>query len=325
MTGDLLPEFAFQHSAHDRLSDMRGDADFRRDAWDDPSTRVVVMHGMSLEVNSDGTALATRSPRDASEGPRTLLGASGGIVYFLVAEPDPAPSDPAQSGPATTSADKRPGPVGSGGDAAPYLRTLREVATTLAPADASLAVHAVALTQWHSRHGRCAVCGAQTVPAVSGESRHCPDCGASHFPRTDPAVIMLVVDDEDRCLLGHNAARDATWYSTLAGFVEPGETLEDAVAREVAEETGVIVDRVTYAGSQPWPFPSSLMLGFLAHASGTTIAVDGVEITKAGWYSRDELRRQIESGDLVVPSSISISGALLESWYGGPLPSRSVS
>jgi len=181
-------------------------------------------------------------------------------------------------------------------------------------------VHAVALAQWHARHPCCAVCGARTEVEQAGASRRCPRCSTQHFPRTDPAVIMLVVDDDDRCLLGHNAARDVTWYSTLAGFVEPGETLEDAVMREVAEETGVVVDEVTYAGSQPWPFPSSLMLGFRAHACDTTISVDGVEITKARWFTRDELRREVEAGELVVPSTISISGALIQSWYGAPLP-----
>jgi NAD+ diphosphatase len=133
---------------------------------------------------------------------------------------------------------------------------------------------------------------------------------------------MLVVDDSDRALLGHNGARAPGWFSTLAGFVEPGESLEEAVAREVREETGVVVDDVTYAGSQPWPFPSSLMLGFLARASTVEIRVDGEEITEARWFTRDELTAQVRSGDLVVPTTVSIAGALLTHWYGGPLPRR---
>lgn len=304
MTREPLPSFAFQHAAHERLSGRRGDGEFLAAAWSDEATRVLVVRDHDLAVDQHGSGLAMVSPADAPAGQRMLLGAADGVVHFLVV----------RSG--TDEGDG--GPPSSGGE----FRSLREVATTLGPVDASLAVHAVALAGWHGRHSRCAVCGASTDVAMSGESRRCPQCGAQHFPRTDPAVIMLVVDDDDRCLLGHNAARDVTWYSTLAGFVEPGETLEDAVVREVWEETGVVVDRVTYAGSQPWPFPSSLMLGFLAHASSTAIEVDGEEITEARWFTRDELRREVEAGELVVPSTISISGALVETWYGGPLPVR---
>jgi NAD+ diphosphatase len=306
VTDDLLPEFAFKHAQHDRISDRRGDPEFLDAAWADPSTHVVVIRDLELAVNADGTGLATAAPQDAPPGQRMLLGKADGVVYFLVVEDVGG-----------VTADEKP-PLGAERE----FRALRTIATSLDPMQASLAVHAVALAQWHDRHPHCAVCGARTQIAMSGESRRCPNCGAQHFPRTDPAVIMLVVDDDDRCLLGHNAARDATWYSTLAGFVEPGESLEDAVVREVAEETGVVVDRVVYAGSQPWPFPSSLMLGFKTHAVGTAIAVDGVEITKARWFTRDELRREVEAGRLVIPSTISISGALVQSWYGAALPAR---
>ena len=298
MTDDLLPEFAFQHSQHDRMSDRRSDVEFLDSAWADPRSRVVVIRNLELATAADGSRLATVSTSEAPVGERMLLGSAASVVYFLVIEraEDAAPA------------------AGDG------YHPLRAIGTLVGKLDASLAVHAVALAQWHARHARCAVCGADTDIAQAGASRQCPNCSAQHFPRTDPAVIMLVVDDEDRCLLGHNASRDTPWYSTLAGFVEPGETLEDAVVREVAEETGVVVDRVSYAGSQPWPFPSSLMLGFKAHASGTSIAVDGVEITKARWFTREELRRETESGELIVPSTISISGALIESWYGATLP-----
>ncbi len=311
MTVDLLPEFAFQHSAHDRLADLRGDAIFLEEAWADPTTRVAVVRDLRLATEAAGTRLATVPTDEAPSGERMLLGAAGGVVYFLVIEATDADADAVAPGKDDD---------GNGSIRGSVFRGLRQVATSLPGLDGSLAVHAIALAEWHSRHARCAVCGAETEVQQAGASRRCPACSAQHFPRTDPAVIMLVVDDDDRCLLGHNAARDATWYSTLAGFVEPGETLEDAVIREVAEETGVVVDLVTYLGSQPWPFPSSLMLGFTAHAAVTTIAVDGVEITKARWFTRDEMKREIESGELVIPTTISISGALLQSWYGGPLP-----
>ena len=133
---------------------------------------------------------------------------------------------------------------------------------------------------------------------------------------------MLVIDDQDRCLLGHNVARRTTWYSTLAGFVEPGETPEQAVIREVREEAGIDVTDVRYAGSQPWPFPSSLMLGYFARATTTEVVVDGDEIADARWFSRDDVRTQVEAGRLVLPTTISIAGALISSWYGGALPAN---
>jgi len=315
VSSDDRPEFAFRHAAHDRMSERRGDSEFLASAWADERTRAVVIRGIDLATADGGRRLATVPPAKAPAGQRMLLGAADGVVYFLVVEDAGSPSD--NQGP-------RPDPGEDPGDGeGSAYRSLRSVAMTLGDVDASLAVHAVALAQWHERHRRCAVCGNETAVAMAGESRRCPHCTAQHFPRTDPAVIMLVVDDEDRCLLGHNSARDATWYSTLAGFVEPGETLEDAVVREVAEETGVVVDAVDYFGSQPWPFPSSLMLGFRAHASGIAIAVDGVEITNARWFTRGELRDEIQAGTLVIPSTISISGALVQSWYGAPLPSPS--
>ena len=141
-----------------------------------------------------------------------------------------------------------------------------------------------------------------------------------HFPRSDPAVIMLVTDSADRCLLG----RGPTWlpgrFSTLAGFVEPGETPERAVVREVAEEVGVRVGSVRYVGSQPWPFPSSLMLGYLATALTTTIEVDGSEISEARWFTRDEVRTGVASGTLGLSGRVSIARALIEHWYGAELP-----
>ncbi len=150
--------------------------------------------------------------------------------------------------------------------------------------------------------------------------RECPTCRAAHFPRTDPAVIMLVTDADERALLGHQPRWPEGRFSTLAGFVEPGEPLEAAVRREVAEEVGIVVGEVTYAGSQPWPFPSSLMLGFFASAHTTDIGVDGVEIASARWFTRGQLAEAIAAGDVGLPGSLSISRWLIETWYGGALP-----
>lgn len=256
------------------------------------------MRGDKLVTRTDG-GLDLVAPNDAPRGERFLLGAvDGGVVFLVLADSDH--DDIARDSP---------------------LVELRRLVDGLSEVELSLAVHAVALGGWHRKHPHCAVCGALTDATEAGASRSCPKCGAAHFPRTDPAVIMLVVDDEGRCLLGHNSARAEGWFSTLAGFVEPGEAPEEAVVREVFEETGIMVDDVTYAGSQPWPFPSSLMLGFFARATSGDINVDGEEITEARWFTRDELRTGVESGQLVVPTTISIAGALLTSWYGAPLPS----
>ena len=204
----------------------------------------------------------------------------------------------------------------------PGLRwtALRAVGAELSDVDAGLATTAVALDAWHARHPRCPRCGEPTVSTAAGWTRRCTADGSEHYPRTDPAVIMAVVDEADRLLLGHAAAWAPHRFSTLAGFVEAGESVEHAVRREVAEETTVQVGDVAYAGSQPWPFPASLMLGFRARALTTDVTVDGVELTEARWFSRDELAAAVATGDLVLPSPASIAHALIADWYGGPVP-----
>jgi NAD+ diphosphatase len=197
---------------------------------------------------------------------------------------------------------------------------LREVGALLSERDAGLMVHAVALENWQRLHRFCSRCGERTVIAAAGHIRRCPACGAEHYPRTDPAVIMLVTDEEDRALFGRQVHWPAGRFSTLAGFVEPGESIEMAVVREVAEESGVRIGEVSYVASQPWPFPSSLMLGFMARAISSEITVDGEELHEARWFSREQLRDGIEAGEILPPSGVSIAARLIELWYGKPLP-----
>lgn len=274
----------------------------------------MVVQGNDLAAAPDGTSLTWISPAEAPSGERLLLGEVAGVVHFAVL------AAPAKGSAVEVFDDISVSLTAGARQAMLDFAPLRRLAMRLSAVDASFAVHAAALAGWHRKHPRCSVCGAQTRSAQGGAVRSCPQCATDHFPRTDPAVIMTVVDDEGRCLLGHNSARPAGWYSTLAGFVEPGESPEAAVAREVAEEVGVLVDAVTYLGSQPWPFPSSLMLGFEAHASSVEITVDGQEITEARWFTREELRFAVAAGEVGIPTTISIAGALLTRWYGAELP-----
>ena len=192
---------------------------------------------------------------------------------------------------------------------------LRAFGSLLGRRDGSLLAYAKAMMHWHSRHRFCGVCGSPTVPAEAGHVRHCTNaaCKTTHFPRTDPAVIMLVSDGEN-CLLGRQAMWPAGMYSTLAGFVEPGESLEEAVAREVYEEAGIEVDCVTYNSSQPWPFPASIMLGFHATAKTRDIRIDTHELQDARWYSRDWLLTHEDGADFRMPRKDSIARRLIEDW-----------
>jgi len=196
------------------------------------------------------------------------------------------------------------------------LRDLRGVAALLDGKDVALLAYAKAMTHWHHRHRFCGDCGSPTRSIHGGHLRVCsnPRCGQQHFPRTDPAIIVLVTRGE-RCLLGRQAAWPAGRYSIIAGFVEPGENLETAVAREVSEETGIEVDEVHYQASQPWPFPSSLMLGFTARAVSASIRLNDGELEDARWLSRDEIVGELRRGTLRLPANVSISYRLIEDWF----------
>lgn len=201
------------------------------------------------------------------------------------------------------------------------LSALRAVGAELDAHDAGLATPASALAAWHSRSGFCALCGGRTQIVQAGWARRCTSCDALSFPRTDPAVIMAVTDDADRIVLVHGASWDRHRYSTVAGFVEAGESAEAAVVREVAEETGLKVASVEFVASQPWPFPRSLMLGYRARlAPGEHLArPDGNEVSDAVVLSRTELTAAIAAGTVALPGPTSIARMLIEDWYGGPI------
>lgn len=288
----------------DRAAYHRLDEAWLAAAWSHPTTRVFVVSGGQalIEDTEDGrTELVTMPSFDApfTEEHRYFLGADADGVRYFALQKDSLPG----------RMDDIARPAG-----------LREAGVLLGDRDAELLTHAVGLENWQRTHRFCSRCGERTVIAAAGHVRRCPACGAEHYPRTDPAVIMLVRDEKDRALLGRQVHWPEGRFSTLAGFVEPGEAVEAAVVREVAEEAGVSVGDVAYVGSQPWPFPSSLMLGFMARATSAEIHVDGEEIEDARWFSREEIRDAIESGDVLPPSGISIAARLVELWYGGPLP-----
>lgn len=281
--------FAFDRARHDRAGHLRA-----HEAWDGPDVEVLVLGGEHV-ATVDGPALRWLPRDEVPDGTWIFLGEQDGVRRAAVVV-DRVPADLA--------------PV-----------SVRVLAPLLGADELSVAVHAVGMARWLAATPFCPRCGGTTEVQAAGHLRHCTQCGTNHFPRTDPAVIMLVTDDQDRALLGHQATWPEGRWSTLAGFVEPGESLEDAVRREVHEEAGVVVGEVAYGGSQPWPFPASLMLGFFATAVTTDIEVDGEELGAAQWVTREELRAQGEAGTLLLPpSGVSISSWLIESWFGEPIP-----
>jgi NAD+ diphosphatase len=196
-----------------------------------------------------------------------------------------------------------------------HFRDARSAASLLSGREIAMLGQAKALIDWHNRHQFCAQCGNPTDLADAGYRRICPACKAEHFPRTDPAVIMLVTAG-DRCLLGRNKRFTGGHYSTLAGFLEPGETIEEAVRREVYEEVRVRVGAVAYFASQPWPFPSNLMIGCFAEADTDAIQVDGNEILAARWFDRETVRRLLsgESNEVSLPRRDAIAFHLIRDW-----------
>src|SRR3954453_16228295 len=303
-----LERLALSRSTLDRAAHLRADPDLLTRLVADPATLMVPIHAGQAPGLEDakGPRLLLSAPTERADlvaaATRTLfLGVDAQGRSYLAIKLD--------SPPELTDGARWAG--------------WREGGSLLDDTGAGILTASVALLAWHANHTRCARCGAETDVIQSGWVRLCPVCGAEHYPRTDPAVIMTVVGPDDRLLLGRQASWPELRFSTLAGFVEPGESLEDAVRREVDEESGITVGAVSYLGSQPWPFPSSLMLGFRGEATSTEITVDKVELAEARWWSRAELQDDVLAHRLLLPPGVSIARRLIEHWYGGPIQGAS--
>ena len=197
------------------------------------------------------------------------------------------------------------------------LASLRELGATLDEFQLGISMHVIALSNWHRSHPHCSKCGAETESTLGGSVRVCIKDQSQHHPRTDSAVIVLVKDKDDRILLGHQPIWPDGRFSTFAGFLEPGETFEQCVEREVFEESGVKVKEIKYLGSQPWPFPASIMIAFSAVVDDpSTAKADGVEITEVRWFSRDELKSSVADGSLLLPPTISVARKMIAMWFG---------
>ncbi len=282
----------------------------RDDAWiaarlTDPATRFLpVWRGRNLVADPERPSLAWLGGAEAHRyidagAAWALLGLVGEHCYVVIdvsAEETP---------------DHAPLLVGRG-----HFSDLRVVGPLLPHAEGALLAYARGLVYWHGRHLHCGVCGTATELVQGGHVRRCtnPDCATQHFPRTDPAVIMLIHDGGDRCILGRQKIWPAGMHSTLAGFLEPGESLEEAVAREVEEEVGIQVSEVLYHSSQPWPFPSSLMVGFHAKATYQPLSIDPVELESAAWFDREALRNSPEDESFRLPRRDSIARRLINDW-----------
>ncbi len=292
--------------AIDRASDRRRDKAFIDAALHDPDTLIVPVHGRNHLVAFDGQRALLLRRADAptiaarlDSHPWMLLGTRDGtpVLALDLGDDGEPPFDPEAFGGTLTD--------------------LRSAAASIANNELAPLVHARGMINWRRRHLFCGVCGAACRPIEAGHVMECTACGAHHFPRTDPAVIMLVRNGE-RALMARAARFPGRMFSALAGFVEPGESLEDAVAREVFEECGVHTTNVSYHSSQPWPFPASIMLGFTAETADEQILIDDDEIVEARWFTRKDIRDR-HNRDFNIPPRFSIARALIEDWCNGDI------
>jgi NAD+ diphosphatase len=294
----MAPPNTFEGARLDRVTARRRDASWVAERLADPESRAVVLAETAVLVDASALALVELPPLLERGAEPLLLGVQDGGALFAV---DADTLDSAALAPAE-------------------LVSVRDIAPRLAQDEGGLIAYAASLLNWHRRHRFCSVCGNPSRIEEAGLLRRCPACGSEHHPRTDPVVIMLVVDEQrDRVLLGRQPSWPPGRYSALAGFVEPGESLEDAVAREVLEESGVEVGRARYDSSQPWPFPSSLMLGFtVPYVDGEAVAKDG-ELEDARWFTREELADAAAGrGDMLLPPPVAIARTLIDRWLSLP-------
>lgn len=320
-----LGRLALAREDVDRGCEERSQPGWLDTIWNSGQARVLWLQGGRAPVSAGQLVLSDpvgELPADAvylgrsSEHVSSEVSEAVGHVELVLVTADPADPVPdlvgAQTGQETVPTHEV------------HWAGVRDIAAALEDRDVGMLVEAVAVTNWHQKNGFCPRCGSTTTVTNAGWVRVCDQEGDEIFPRTDPAIIAAITDPDDRILLGNNAAWGANRYSTLAGFVEPGESLEAAVIREVHEESNLRVHSPRYLGSQPWPFPQSLMLGFTARTEHPEeIKADGEEVLNVRWFTREELRAASGSGEVLIPGAASIARALLEHWYGGPLPEPS--
>lgn len=278
----------------DRADRVRHERELLAAAEADPRARLLVLHGLDPELDPDGRLVW--APLDKAEGERLFLGFDEGGAPCFVPAPPPGVSFPNARSPA-----------------------LFAMLDRFHAGDAALYAAARSLVDWHARHRFCAVCGAPTAVFRAGWGRQCPACDAEHFPRVDPVVIMLA-ERGDKVLLGRQPSWPAGRYSALAGFLEVGESIEEAVRRETLEEAGVRVGAVRYVASQPWPFPSSLMIACIGEALDERIAIDVHELEDARWFGRDEVKAALArdpAAPFGAPPSYAIAHTLLSAWMEG--------
>jgi NAD+ diphosphatase len=277
----------------DRADRVRHEPELLRAAEVDPRARLLVLHGLDPEL--DGEDRLVWTTLDAAQGERLFLGFDGGVPLFAAAPPHGQPLP---------------------GGRSPALFAMLD---RFHAGEAALYAAARSLVDWHSRHGFCAVCGTTTAIFRAGWARKCPGCHAEHFPRVDPVVIMLA-ELGDKVLLGRQPPWPAGRYSALAGFLEIGESIEEAVRREIFEEAGVRVGAVRYVASQPWPFPSSLMIACIGAAEDDKITIDANELEDARWFSRDEVRLALArdpAATFGAAPPYAIAHTLLTAWVEG--------
>lgn len=300
--------------AVDRDYSSRTREDLFDELWQNPLTRVLAMHeGQVLLAEADQKVQAALKLLPVESVPSAQLRVYLGKTLDATAE-EPAGTPVVLAVLSKNAADLvEP-------DASKW-HNLRRSGAGLSDRDAGLFTQSLALANWHDTHKHCPRCGTPTVIEQGGWVRRCFKDDQETYPRTDPAIIVAIVDDQDRILLGSQGVWEHNRWSILAGFVEPGESLNAAVIREMFEESGLVVEDPQYLGSQAWPFPYSLMLGFAAKVSATSpeMVADGVEIEKLRWFSREELASQAST--MLLPNRISIARAIIERWYGQELVS----